>query len=148
MWATWTPTAAGSAGCVVHLDSRVWTGWPVDDHAFQWSCDVMTHELGHFLGHADIGQADPRSISYPIIDPQSPNYNSVPQCRHQGLWYGHERITRSAAPGLFGSGQARTPGATARSNARGARGRRPVSQLMARHRARHLAVRKSGDGQL
>ncbi len=46
MWATRTSTPAGSVGCLVHLNSRVWTSWRVEDHGLQWFCDTMTHELG------------------------------------------------------------------------------------------------------
>ena len=123
MWATWTNTAAGSVDCVVHLNPAVWTNWRVDDHAFQWFCDTMTHELGHFLGHADAGQRNPGLITYPTIDPESPNYNSVPQCRHRVLWFGHERISTFTEPGVFGRVRAVRPLSRHARGASGARGR-------------------------
>jgi hypothetical protein len=43
-----------------------------DDGNFQWLCDVVTHELGHLFGHADEGQADLRSVEYPLLEPGTP----------------------------------------------------------------------------
>jgi hypothetical protein len=79
--------------CVVTLNAALWRGWRIDDGEWHWLCDVMTHELGHLFGHDDEGQTNPKSIEYPLVEPGSPNYNSVPECRRVVLWYGNERFT-------------------------------------------------------
>ena len=63
----------------IYLNNVIWT--PEEEVArFQAFCDVITHEVGHFLGHIDAGQTDPTSINYPTIGEKSPNYNAVPGC--------------------------------------------------------------------
>jgi hypothetical protein len=102
-WATWhtpqgdndeTAYPATYTDCVIHLNAGFWSDWRTDDYGFQLLCDVMTHEVGHFLGYDDFGsdQSNPASIVYIGISESSPNYNSVPQCRHVTLWYGGRRI--------------------------------------------------------
>jgi len=34
--------------------------------------------VGHLFGHADGGQTDPASVTYPFLDGTSPNFDSVP----------------------------------------------------------------------
>ena len=79
--------------CVITLNGRLWRGRRIDDGEFHWLCDTMTHELGHLFGHADEGQSNPRSIQYPLLEPGSPNFDSVAECQHVVLWYGDERFT-------------------------------------------------------
>lgn len=81
MWATWTNTPSGAGACVVHLNPSVWTNWRVDDHAFQWFCDTMTHEVGHFLGNPDSGQSSPRSITRR----STPNRRTTTRCRSAAI---------------------------------------------------------------
>jgi hypothetical protein len=69
----------GDPTCTIHLMSFYWTP-ATETSQFQLFCDVVTHEIGHFLGHLDAGQADPKSINYPIVDESSPNYGAVPGC--------------------------------------------------------------------
>lgn len=77
--------------CTITVLAHDWPSWPADDEQFQWFCDGITHELGHVLGISDDGQTDPTAITYPRIEPGSPNYNSVSECRHVMLWYGGHR---------------------------------------------------------
>lgn len=89
MWATWVTTATGEyTACTVTVNRAEWATWSLDDSAFRWFCDEMTHEIGHFLGHEDEGQTNRASIEYPLVEPGSPNYNSVPECRNVVLHYG------------------------------------------------------------
>jgi len=85
---------AHAGSCAFTIDTYYWPSWEYDDIYFQWFCDGITHELGHLapLDHSDVGQTDPASIEYPLLDPGSPNFDSVPECRHVVLWYGHERF--------------------------------------------------------
>jgi hypothetical protein len=87
MWAT-----VGS--CAFTIDTYYWPSWEYDDIWFHWFCDGITHELGHLapLDHSDVGQANPASIEYPLLEPGSANFDAVPECRHVTLWYGHERV--------------------------------------------------------
>ncbi len=80
--------------CAFTIDTYYWPSWEYDDYNYQWFCDGITHELGHLapLDHSDVGQHDPASIEYPLLEPGSANYASVPECRNVTLWYGHERI--------------------------------------------------------
>ncbi|MCW3033328.1 MAG: hypothetical protein JWM60_1673 [Solirubrobacterales bacterium] len=78
--------------CQIALNGNLWRTWWIDDGEFHWLCDLMTHELGHLFGYPDEGQTDPRSVTYPVLEPESPNFNSVPQCRHVTLWYGNRRL--------------------------------------------------------
>jgi hypothetical protein len=95
MWASWERTASGEfRACAITLSAWSWPSWLWDDRHFQWFCDGITHELGHLLGHGDDGQTDPASIQYPYIAPGVPNYDSVPECRHFVLWYGHRRFSQ------------------------------------------------------
>ena len=80
--------------CTITLNATLWRSWQIDDANFQWLCDVITHELGHLFGQADEGQTDPASINYPFLEPGSPNYGAVPECRHVTLWYGGRKIRR------------------------------------------------------
>lgn len=70
--------------CTFTIDTHYWPSWQYDDAYFQWFCDGVVHELGHLapLDHSDIGQTDPASIEYPLLEPSSANYSSVPECRH------------------------------------------------------------------
>jgi len=93
----WASFAGASAGlpytdCVITFNEGLWGTWRLDDEYFQWFCDVMTHELGHLLGHTDNGQANPRSIEYPYVGPARPNFNSVRQCQRVPTWYGGHRV--------------------------------------------------------
>jgi hypothetical protein len=87
MWAT-----LGS--CSFTINSRLWPNWEADDIYFQLFCDEVTHELGHL---APLDRRDdtpsPTSIEYGVIETTSPNYNAVPQCKGQALWYGPLRFT-------------------------------------------------------
>jgi hypothetical protein len=78
--------------CQIFLNATIWPNWQTEDSNFQQFCDVMTHELGHLFGHLDDGQVDPTSIEYPMVGPGTPNYNSVPECRHVVLWFGWQSI--------------------------------------------------------
>jgi hypothetical protein len=84
-----------SATCVIYVpEGGLWSNWEGGDESFQWFCDTIVHEIGHFppLNHEDEGQTNPRSIEYPIIEPGSPNYNAVPECRHVTTWYDGRRF--------------------------------------------------------
>lgn len=78
--------------CHVFFNLAFWRDWRTEDGNFQWFCDTMTHELGHLMGHQDDEQSDPNIIEYPLLGPDTPNYDSVQQCRHVTLWYGGARI--------------------------------------------------------
>jgi hypothetical protein len=75
----WTDDAT----CTIILNANEWPSWKVDRLNFHWFCDMMTHELGHLppLNHGDDGQTNPKSIEYPHLEPGTPNFNSVPECR-------------------------------------------------------------------
>jgi hypothetical protein len=74
----WTDVAS----CSITLNVNQWRH-ATEALNFHWFCDLVTHELGHLppLDHLDDGQADPASIEYPLLEPGTPNFNSVPQCR-------------------------------------------------------------------
>jgi len=84
----WTVVPA----CTITINTSIWGSWRQDDESFQWFCDAMTHEVGHLFGHADGGQTDPASVTYPFLDGTSPNFDSVPQCRNVTLRYGADEI--------------------------------------------------------
>jgi hypothetical protein len=86
----WITTPVTTDPCVIYINKSEWPNWRADNEDFQWFCDGITHEIGHFLGHRDSGQTNPTSIEYPLLEPDTPNFNSVPQCRHFNIWYGHE----------------------------------------------------------
>jgi len=90
-WSTWSNPGgppADDTGCVITLNRQDWPNWKVMDENYQEYCDVMTHEVGHFLGYEDEATTNPESIEYPIIGYE--NMDSVPQCRGITLYYGHE----------------------------------------------------------
>jgi hypothetical protein len=74
--------------CTVHLSTLIFHESVLEDGQskiiptyFLYVCDVMTHELGHFLGYEDVGQTNPSSIQYPLIEENvSPNFRVVPEC--------------------------------------------------------------------
>jgi hypothetical protein len=78
--------------CTITINASLWPSWHADDEAFQWFCDAMTHEVGHLFGHPDGGQTNPALITYPFLNGTSPNFNSVPQCKHVSLQYGAQEI--------------------------------------------------------
>lgn len=80
-WATFVETKPHPSECVVTFYEGYFGNWAQDDEKYQELCDVMTHELGHFLGHSDNGQTDRRSIEYPLLGEEAPNFNSVPECK-------------------------------------------------------------------
>lgn len=85
----WT---SSNESCVIHLNPKsYWWDWKNEDEMFHLFCDTMTHEMGHLFGHGDDGQTNPASIQYPLLDPVSPNFDSVPQCEHTTVWYGGRR---------------------------------------------------------
>jgi hypothetical protein len=84
----WTETQK----CTITINTSLWPGWHEDDEFFQWFCDAMTHEVGHLFGHADGGQTDPASITYPFLSSTSANFDSVPECRAVTLQYGAQQI--------------------------------------------------------
>lgn len=92
MQSEWSNANGNAVECVTTLNSHLWPNWYIMDRHFQLFCDEMTHELGHYLGHKDDGQTNPASIEYPILGETSPNYDSVPQCQHATLFYGHEEF--------------------------------------------------------
>jgi len=102
--ATTTPEPEGSVvemwtevqSCTITINASVWPSWHEDDEYFQWFCDSMVHEVGHLFGHADGGQTNPSSITYPFLDGTSPNFDSVPQCRNVTLQFGSETIRNEA----------------------------------------------------
>jgi hypothetical protein len=71
--------AYGDPTCTIHLNPAIWDEG-MEYASFQYFCDVITHEIGHFFGHLDEGQTNEASIQYPTIDPASPNFDSVPGC--------------------------------------------------------------------
>jgi hypothetical protein len=95
-WAGFTATdwtnPATYTRCRVFFNLGFWRDWRTEDGNFQWFCDTMTHELGHLFGHRDDGQTDPSTITYPLLGPDTANYNSVPQCQRVVLWYAGQRI--------------------------------------------------------
>ena len=78
--------------CTITINASLWPSWRADDESFQWFCDAMTHEVGHLFGHADAGQTNAALITYPFLSGTSPNFNSVPQCKHVSLQYGSQEI--------------------------------------------------------
>jgi hypothetical protein len=87
--AAWT---TGVEPCVITLNDELWPNSKVEDEHFKWFCLVMTHELGHFLGHRDNEQRDPRSVEYPLLSPESANSNSVPGCQRVTVWYDGRKV--------------------------------------------------------
>lgn len=78
--------------CTITINASLWPSWHSDDESFQWFCDAMTHEVGHLFGHEDAGQTNAALITYPFLSGTSPNFNSVPQCKHVSLQYGAQEI--------------------------------------------------------
>jgi hypothetical protein len=78
--------------CAITINASLWPSWHADDESFQWFCDAMTHEVGHLFGHEDAGQTNAALITYPFLSGTSPNFNSVPQCKHVSLQYGAQEI--------------------------------------------------------
>lgn len=78
--------------CTITINASLWPGWHQEDESFQWFCDAMTHEVGHLFGHADAGQTQPASITYPFLSSTSPNFDSVSECQSVTLQYGAEQI--------------------------------------------------------
>ncbi len=67
--------------CAINLNPEsLWGVTQIQDEDWHWFCDTMTHELGHLFGHADEGQTDRSLITYPLVEPDAPNYNAVPEC--------------------------------------------------------------------
>ena len=101
-WSTWesplgpqsdAASPASYTDCTITLNGNMWPNWQIDDAAFHLLCDLMTHEVGHFVGYGDEGQPDPRQITYPVLGINAPNYNSVPECKHVTLWFDHLRLS-------------------------------------------------------
>jgi hypothetical protein len=95
-WAGYTSSnpadAATYTACQIFFNLAFWRDWRTEAGNFQWFCDMMTHELGHLFGHPDAGQTDARSIEYPLLSPETPNYDQVPQCRSVHFWIGGMRF--------------------------------------------------------
>jgi hypothetical protein len=87
-----TAWTTGLEPCTITLNDELWPNSIVEDEHFKWFCLVITHELGHFLGHKDNEQHDPRSIEYPLLSPESANWNSVPGCQRVTVWYGGRKV--------------------------------------------------------
>ena len=67
--------------CVIHLNEEVWSRdnpERAEMRIYQWFCDVIVHEAGHFAGIPDGGPST--SIMNAILEEGSPNYGSVPEC--------------------------------------------------------------------
>jgi hypothetical protein len=69
--------------CTITINTTQWVSWERERLNFHWFCDMMVHEVGHLppFNHDDDGQTNPRSIEYPLLEPGTPNFNVVPQCR-------------------------------------------------------------------
>ena len=100
-WATWTVGPMPYTDCIITFNEGLFGNWKTDDEYFQWFCDVMTHEVGHFLGHQDDGQTDPKSIAYPTLGPGAANFNSVSGCRHVQTFYGGRRVAEEVVSGPY-----------------------------------------------
>lgn len=76
---SWVNLASAAKGeCIVFLNNSIWNSSAIGILEFHMLCNMMTHEVGHFIGHEDEGATNPLSITYPEETPQ--NENSVIGC--------------------------------------------------------------------
>lgn len=78
--------------CTIFLNNNRWNSRLMAILEFHKLCNMVTHEIGHFLGHEDEGATNAASITYPEETTQ--NESSVPECIDEQ--YDHSTISKIA----------------------------------------------------